>query len=145
MSIVKISPQAEDRPYLSGGTYGPDGSGAQYEVAECKVVELIGQVPPGEGPGYDRDCERNQWSKWTVRIRTHEGVMVMARGFQPNDPESGGQTLPWVRSLGVAVGEDGTFDDEDVKNLDCLVTLKPHRSDANGVKYTGDISKIVGL
>ena len=67
MAIVELHPDAQKRPYLRDGQYGP---GLTLN-ADCQVVDY--QFPADETPGWDVENRENREDWCFIRIRVKSG------------------------------------------------------------------------
>jgi hypothetical protein len=144
MAIVRINPKSKDYALLqAGGKYGP---GAEHS-AEVVCREFKGQVDPGDGPGYDPQCDRNQYCKFVFAVDSVEYGQVFVRDWQPLEANSGSRALEYLVNLGVPVDDEGNFDDEYVVGSKCVLEVgDPVESKKTpGRWFTGNVKGVYGL
>lgn len=108
LDSFELDPDAEKRPYIEkAGRYGsgqPFGGKVLWTgfVASCRRANETIDDPKksGKGPGFDRDCAKDDYSRFDFRITPEDGGEVMHTEWQPLARHSGGKTLPWLRALG---------------------------------------------
>lgn len=141
MAIVRINPKSKEWPYLKvGGKYGP---GAEHS-AEVTVTEFVPQVEVGDGPGFDRDCEKADYCFFNFQVKSQEFGLSFVRTHQPIDESSGSKALEFISNLGIHVDEDGNFDDTGIVGTKCVVEVKEPRQGKDGKWWNGDVVGVYG-
>lgn len=150
MSLVSISNQASNRPYLKqGGEYGP-GRAHEADV-ECTSFDFC--TGEGEGPAYDRNCTDDKaapYAKFVFRVDHAEFGMVPITHFEPCAPNSGSKTVDFVNNLtggAVQPDENGnpSFDPAIVAPRKCAIQVLDPRQDKEGRWWNGRIIGVFGI
>lgn len=142
MAIRRIDPKSAERPVLPhAGLYGP---GAENE-ADVVVQDFIAEVTdPKQMPNYDREGKEGPYCLFMFRVKYAGGLHTL-RAWQTLGEGSGSQALNWLRALGVAVSDNGEYDDREVIGKKCILDVKAPRTLADGSRRTGDVRRVVGL
>ena len=144
MPIVEMHPDAQKRPYLNGGMYGP----GQANEADCQVVDY--QFPADKTPGWDKENKENveDWAFIRIRVKQNGGPTSDIFHHEPIGADSGSKLGNWLTGLGVAV-EGTTFrhDTDTVVGLKCGVEMGDPRQDQNDRErfYTGRLLQVFGV
>lgn len=137
----QIDTTAKDFPVLrSAGEYGP---GRTHE-ADCEIVEF--EIPALEGPGYDRNCERDQYAFFKVRVASEEFGTVMLFHHEKIGSNTGSKAQPWLSALGHC-SVSGKIEDQDVPGTKCGVEVTDPRQDKNDQDkfWNGNIRNIFAV
>jgi len=135
MSIVNVSPESGNFPYLrQGGKYGP---GMENDCT-VEVSDLDPEVnEDGKGPGYDKNCEEGSYIQFTFKV-TEADQIVYVRDLQCKAPNTRSKALRYLESLGVPVDDAGNFDTDNVIGKPCIIEVgPPNQSTTNGNWYSG--------
>ena len=125
-NIVELHPDAQKRPYLHGGQYGP---GLQHS-AECEVVEY--DFPAKEPPRYAPNDPAENYAFLQIRVRSDEFGMNTIFHYEPITANSGSKLGTWLTAMGVPVeGETFMHDTDQVVGLKVCVTVGDARVDKN--------------
>jgi len=141
MAIVKIDKRASSYPVLEhGGMYGP---GLQHE-ADVELTQF--ECPAEKMPAYDRDGERGPYAYFGLVVITSDGERVFVDHWESIAPGSGSKALVHLKNAGVAVSEDGEFDDSDVapRKLGGIQVADARPSKDGSRLYNGKLLAIVG-
>jgi hypothetical protein len=140
--FLQADPQAEKWAYLeNAGTYG---LGQQYE-ADVEVADVSVCNAEGNGPGYDRNCERDTYHKWSFRVVTADAGLVNVDEWCTTKKFSNGKSLVWARNCGATVSEEGVFNKSEVVGKKVAITVgEPYTSKA-GNKGTGRVQEVFAL
>ena len=144
MAIVEMHPDAQKRPYLRGGQYGP----GMANEADCVVVDY--QFPADETPGWDVRGEENRedWAFMQIRVNQNGGPTCTIFEHIPIGANSGSKLGGWLSALGVAVeGETFRHDTDTVVGRKCGVEMGDPRQDKNDAErfYTGRLLQVFGV
>lgn len=144
MAIVEMHPDAQKRPFLKGGQYGPNSP----NQADCVVVDY--QFPANETPGWDVRGEENveDWAFIRIRVNQNGGPTCDIFHHEPIGADSGSKLGGWLTGIGVAV-EGATFrhDTDTVVGRKCAVEMGDPRQDKNDAErfYTGRLLQVFGV
>ena len=150
MALFQVDPDSVLRPYLKlGGRYGtgqPNGGVMRF----INFVPSCRQDEKATGPGLDRECEDDDYSRFMFEVIHPDMGRIIASSHQPHRANSGSKLLPWLANMGYAVTDRGEFDPDAIKTSlprDCIGEFKAPRQDKNDreVWYTGDIIGVYGL
>jgi len=144
MPIVEMHPDAQKRPYLRGGQYGP----GMTNEADCQVVDY--QFPADETPGWDKDNKENRedWAFIQIRVNQNGGPTCNIYHHEPIGPDSGSKLGNWLTGMGIAVeGETFRHDTDTVVGSKCGVEMGDPRQDKNDRDrfYTGRLLQVFGV
>lgn len=147
MGVVNINPASQKGPYLrQGGWYGP---GQSFE-ADVEVTAFEAQVEPGNGPGYDRDCEKSQYCQFTIKIVEPDQVVYIYH-HEPTDANTRSKALKFIAQLGIEIDEKGNFEVDDdgapIVGTKCALNVLEPRPDKNDetVFYTGRLVDLAAV
>ena len=144
MSIVNVSPESGNWPYLrQGGKYGP----GVENPAEVEVTDINPDVQEeGKGPGYDKDCEDGRYVQITYRVTQDGGMVVYIRDLQCVAANTRSRLLRYLESLGVPVDDDGNFDTDNVIGKKCILEVGPPTQNASTkIWYSGWVTDVIGI
>jgi hypothetical protein len=149
MPIVEMHPDAQKRPYLHGGMYGP----GQTNQAECQVVDY--QFPADETPGWDQEDKENveDWSFIRIRVKQNGGPTCDIFHHEPIGANSGSKLGAWLTGMGVAVeGDTFRHDTDQVVGLMCGVEVGDEQASKKNTGdpttdrfYTGRLLQVFGV
>ena len=144
MAIVELHPDAQKRPYLRGGQYGP---GLTLN-ADCQVVDY--QFPADETPGWDVENRENRedWCFIRIRVKSDDFGTCDIFHHEPISADSGSKLGGWLAAMGVAVeGETFRHDTDQVVGSKCGVEMGDPRQDKNDADryYTGRLLQVFGV
>ena len=143
MPMVRINPRASDRPYLRhAGTYGQ----GQENSCEVELADFDFQVDSGDGPGWDRECKKDNYSKFSFKVKHPEFGLCRLDHFEPHSEGSGSRALKFLANLGVAVDSaTGEFDDQSVAPRACSITVgDPYIPGDGRANRSGRILNVIG-
>jgi hypothetical protein len=106
MALVNIDPNS--------GKYAQIRHGGNE--ADCEIVDYVHDVEPGDGPAYDRDCDRGPYCLFVFRV-TEPDQVVYHREYQGKKAFTRSKALKWIQNSGCPVDDEGNFDDDQLKGL----------------------------
>ena len=142
--VVEFHPDAQKRPYLRGGQYGP---GMPHQ-AECEVTDY--QFPADETPGWDVENKENveDWAFIRIRVNSDEFGMITIFHHEPISADSGSKLGNWLVGMGIPVeGETFRHDADLVVGTKCGIEVGDPRQDKNDAEkfYTGRLLQVFGV
>ncbi len=145
MPIAQINPEAEAYPYLRSGMYGRDLESGHE--AECKIVKW--DHPAESIPDWQAEDGKTAEDFVDIQIKvfsTEYGIITLFR-LEPITDNSGSRINKWLTALGINVSDNGSYDTDEVIDLDCVVEVgDPYQSgekSANpGVWRSGNLRQI---
>ena len=157
LESFELDPQTELRPYISKG--GKYGEGQQHGgrvlwtafTVSCRRANKSVDDPKakGRGPGFDRACERDDYSRFDFRVQLDEGGEVLVSEWQPLSRNSGGKTLPWLRALGACPPDSNTINPAEIgMSLPRSVAVEfgnPTPNKKSGGFYSGKVLNVWSL
>ena len=150
MAIVQIDPQSGKSPYLKvGGIYG----NGQDNEADVEITELIWPCEPGDGPGYDRQCERDDYALWRFRVKHNEFGLMNLREWQSLGPNTGSKNETWLRNLDIQLFENQDEGGNPVFQVDldavpgtkCAIRVGDPKKLDDGRVFTGNVYEVISI
>ena len=151
LESYELDPEAEKRPYLpKAGRYGegqPNGGKVHWIgfIASCRRASQNLAEGEGKGPGFDRDCQKDDYSRFDFRAALDEGGEVFLTDWETLSRNSGGKTLPWLRALGVCHSDSNIINPaEIVMSLPmeiCVEVVAPKKG-KDGIVRTGRLIQV---
>lgn len=142
MALVSIDPAASNRPYLLGGTYGPN---LQHD-ADCEITEY--EFPALEPPRFAPEDSPNNWAKMQIKVRVTGGITTVLFVDINIEANSGCRLGEWLTAIGIDCdGEGFTHDPDTVPGTKCAVEIgdpRPAKNDPNRM-YSGRVRNLYGV
>ena len=150
----RIDPESQNFPYLRGGTYGrgcDKDCKAQLTGLVLSARDERSRNPDFEGPGYDKTCERDDYTLFEFLVPYEPEGIISLKGsnrgeWHAHSANSGSKAIPWLVNLGVQVASNGEIDESTLPTLPMEVGLeigdpRPDKKDPNR-KFTGYVRRI---
>lgn len=138
MALVSLPEGFEksDFPFLDkAGDWGP---GCENE-ADCEIEFL--SYPSTSNPAYDKDGERGPYALFVIKV-----VRAGERNIQVDWYMEGSNRLyRTLGKLGVAIGDDGSFDTSDVDGMKVIVVAGEPNKNRDGEPAFSKIKDLQGI
>lgn len=147
--IFQFDPDAGKFPYLDrGGKYGP--AGLAEIVAEVEVSDFTPFIEQGserEGPGWDRNCDRGAYCKFTFKVKPEGGEVCYVDAWQPLWKNSRSRAGLWLDALNIPKDGSGNYQVTSLVGTKCMLELGPPYvpADPDKAPRSGNVVAVYGI